>query len=301
MFLLPLPWHVLLAAAAVSAALPLLWWARPEPRRALAPERTTDLRQALLQRSARERTVGPLAHRLAEAGRRLTPHGMLDSLERRVTLAGRPASWPIERVLAAKLLLGLGGLGAGLWFVAVGPSSARLLLGLATGVLGFVLPDILLQRAAAERALAIQRALPDTLDQISICMEAGLGFESALAQAASGRGALSEELVRTLQEIQMGVTRREAFQHLAGRTSVDDVRHLVLAINQGEAYGVPIADILHGQAGEQRVKRRQRAEERAMKMPVKVVFPLVFCILPTLFIVLLGPGAIRIAQSFMAS
>jgi len=294
-----LPWHILVAAAAVSAALPLLWWARPERQQALPADRLTDLRAAVLQRSARERALSPIGRRLARFGRRATPVGLLDALERRITLAGRPALWSLERTLALKLVLGALGFIAGSAFLVSRPSAIRLTGMFVVAAIGYVLPDAYLSRRAKARGVLIRHALPDMLDQVSICMEAGLGFESALARAAESEGPLAEELTRTLQEIQMGVLRREAFSHLATRTGVDDVRHLVLAINQGESYGVPIADILHGQAAEQRVKRRQRAEERAMKMPVKVVFPLVFCILPTLFIVLIGPGALRIADSFL--
>ena len=138
-----------------------------------------------------------------------------------------------------------------------------------------------------------------TLDQITISVEAGLGFEAAMARAAkTGEGPLTEELSRALSEIQLGSARQQALRGLVDRTNVPELRHFVLAILQAENYGLPIAHVLRIQAKELRVKRRQRAEERALKIPVKIVFPLAVCILPTLFIVILGPAAIRIFEFF---
>ncbi len=124
-----------------------------------------------------------------------------------------------------------------------------------------------------------------------IAVEAGLGFEAAMANAArNGRGPLAEELVRTLQDIQVGQPRRQAYEALAARNDVRDLRRFIAAINQADVYGIAIGDVLRTQAAETRLKRRQRAEEKAMQVPVKVVFPLMFCILPVLFIVVLGPA-----------
>ena len=144
-------------------------------------------------------------------------------------------------------------------------------------------------------ATRIALELPDTLDQMTIAVEAGLGFESAMAQAGqNGNGPLAEELVRTLQDIQVGQTRREAYEALAERTGVPDLRRFIRAVIQADDYGISIADVLRTQAREMRLKRRQRAEEKAMQIPVKVIFPLMLCILPVLFIVLLGPAAMDI-------
>ncbi len=141
--------------------------------------------------------------------------------------------------------------------------------------------------------------LADTLDQMTIAVEAGLGFESAMARAGrNGKGPLAEELVRTLQDIAVGQPRRDAYLALAERTGVPDLRRFIRAVVQADAYGVSIADVLRTQAQEMRLKRRQRAEEKAMQIPVKVIFPLILCILPTLFIVLLGPAVLRIIGIF---
>jgi tight adherence protein C len=134
---------------------------------------------------------------------------------------------------------------------------------------------------------------------MTIAVEAGLGFESAMSRAAkNGKGALAEELTRTLQDIAVGQPRREAYLALADRTGVPDLRRFVRAVVQADAYGISIADVLRTQAGEMRLKRRQRAEQKAMQIPVKVIFPLILCILPTLFIVLLAPAVMRIVEAF---
>jgi len=150
---------------------------------------------------------------------------------------------------------------------------------------------------ATARQLDMSNALPDTLDQLTICVEAGLGFDAAMARAArSGAGPLNEELTHLLQDLRVGVPRHEALQSILDRTDVPELRQFVHALIQAETYGVPVSRILRTQAAEQREKRRFRAEERAMKLPVKVIFPLVFCILPVLFIVIIGPAFIHIAN-----
>jgi tight adherence protein C len=294
----------LFGAVAVIASFPLLWWAVSGNRtggsaaRNLLVGREGDLRQALLAHSATDRTVGPAIDRLARRARRLTPSGMVSNLERRILLAGVPEAWPIERVLALKLLLGVIAAGmSSLWLIS-GPGIWRLVIGAGATALGWFLPDLLLYNAAEHRQIEIQRALPDTLDQMTISVEAGLAFEAAMARAArSGDGALNRELQRTIQDVQVGLSRADALRALADRTQVDELRHFVLAVIQAETYGVPVARVLRIQANEQRVKRRQRAEESAMKLPVKILFPLLVCIMPTIFMVLLGPAVIRIVDT----
>ena len=134
---------------------------------------------------------------------------------------------------------------------------------------------------------------------MTIAVEAGLGFDSAMARAGrNGTGPLAQELIRTLQEIQVGQLRRTAYEQLAQRTDVPDLRRFVRALIQADAYGISVADVLRTQAAELRLKRRQRAEEKAQQVPVKVIFPLLVCILPVLFIVLLGPTVINMMEAF---
>jgi tight adherence protein C len=305
-----MPIQVILAAAAVAVSIPLLWWSiaatrtatRTIDRSVLMGDGPTDLRAAVLQQSATDRAVLPTLANLAGLGRRLTPAGWIDALDRRLLLAGRPAAWPIERILAAKIVLAVTFGLLGFWVFTSAPSTMRLLGWFFFTTLAYFTPDLLLHSRGQERQDAIGKALPDTLDQMTIAVEAGLGFETAMARAGrTGSGPLAGELVRTLQEIQFSAPRSKAMRNLADRTDQPDLRHFVLAVIQAESYGIPIADVLRTQAAEQRVKRRQRAEERAMKIPVKIIFPLILCILPTLFIVILGPAAIQISRTLLGS
>jgi tight adherence protein C len=297
---------LLLGAICVPLAFVALWWAVSGQRdgdaaimRTVAArlESVTDMRQALLQHSAGDRVVDPLIGKLARAGRRLTPRGLLESLERRISIAG--GSWTLDRVFAGKAALAIAGALLGVFWLIGHPGPMSVLIVVAATAAGGFLPDLLLYNQAIKRRAKIELSLPDTLDQITISVEAGLGLEAAMARAGrSGGGPLAEELVRALQDMQAGRSRAEALRALSDRTQVPDLNRVVLAMVQAESYGVPISRVLHVQAAELRVKRRQRAEEKAMKLPVKVLFPTVFCIFPTLFIVLLGPAAIRIAQAF---
>jgi tight adherence protein C len=298
---------VVLAAAAVASSLPLLWWAVASDRSTPSIDRSvllggaaaTDLRAAALQRSASERALQPLAAWLVGLARRFTPYAWVESLDRRVRLAGMPPAWPLERVLVAKIVLGAVAFLLGLQLFTGRQTVLWFLIWGAVTALGYFAPDLLLHSQAEKRRDAIAKALPDTLDQMTISVEAGLGFESAMARAGrTGDGPLADELVRTLQEVQIGVPRSKALRNLADRTEQPDLRHFVLAVVQAESYGIPIANVLRTQAGEQRLKRRQRAEERAMRIPVKIIFPLILFIMPTIFIVVLGPAAIQIIRMF---
>lgn len=235
----------------------------------------------------------------AAAARKITPAGYTAWLDRQLAGAGRPKDWPLGRVLMMKPLLVLGGVVAGAFLIAENPAPVNVLLAVAASGLAYVVPDILIRNHAQKRREQIKVELPDTLDQMLISVQAGLGFETAMARAGqSGRGPLADELIRTLQDIQVGRSRKEAYLAMAQRVDVPDLRSFVRAVVQADAYGVAIANVLNAQAKDMRVKRRQRAEEHAMKMPVKMLFPLIFSILPTLFIVVLGPTVMSIISVF---
>ncbi|WP_026534000.1 type II secretion system F family protein [Arthrobacter sp. H14] len=232
-------------------------------------------------------------------GRSLTPVGYVRKLDRLLSLAGRPASIPFARLLAAKPSLAILGAVVGLLFSTLNPGSTMILIGVFLTVLGYFIPDLMLYSKGQERQKAIQLELPNTLDQMLISVEAGLGFESAMWRAGSnGRGPLAEELVRALQDMQVGRSRRESYLAMADRTSVPELRSFVKAIVQADAYGIALSKVLRTQAKVMRVKRRQRAEEKAMKLPVMVLFPLLFFIFPVLFIVILGPAVINAIATF---
>jgi tight adherence protein C len=174
-------------------------------------------------------------------------------------------------------------------------------IGLLTFV-GFVAPDAVLGNRVEERKKEILRTLSDTLDLLTISVEAGLSLNAAIAQVVRNvPGVLSSEFARMLQEIQLGVPRSEAFRHLAERTDVEELNAFALAMIQADIFGVSIASVLRTQAQQLRIKRRQAIEARAQQTPVKIVFPLILCILPSLFVVIVGPGAIRIFEGFVNS
>ncbi|UIJ36593.1 type II secretion system F family protein [Allobranchiibius sp. GilTou73] len=231
--------------------------------------------------------------------RRLTPPGSIRRLERLLARAGRPPAWPMERLMGAKLLLAPITAILAVLYMSSNSGAMSLMIGIACTVVVYFLPELLLHSKGQERSKAIALELADTLDQMTIAVEAGLGFDSAMAKAASnGKGPLGQELVRTLQDIQVGMSRKEAYEALAERAAVPDLRKFIRAIIQADKYGIAIADVLRTQASEMRIKRRQRAEEKAMQIPVKVIFPLMLCILPVLFIVLLGPAAMDMMKAF---
>lgn len=231
--------------------------------------------------------------------RRLTPPGSIRRLERLLARAGRPPAWPVDRLLGAKLLLAPLTAILSVLYISSNSGAMPLMIGMVCTIVVYFLPELLLHSRGQERSKAIALELADTLDQMTIAVEAGLGFDSAMARAASnGKGPLGQELVRTLQDIQVGMSRKEAYEGLAERAAVSDLRKFVRAVVQADKYGVAVADVLRTQAAEMRMKRRQRAEEKAMQIPVKVLFPLMMCILPVLFIVLLGPAAMDMMKAF---
>ncbi|GGH93134.1 type II secretion system F family protein [Arthrobacter liuii] len=245
-------------------------------------------------------TAAAAAPGLLEAvGRRLTPPAYVAFLDRLLSLAGRPASMPLGKVLGSKLALGVAGVAMGGYLAAIGSSPVMKLAGIFVLFLGYFIPDLLLYSKGQERQKAMQLELANTLDQMLISVEAGLGFEGAMARAGeNGKGPLAEELVRTLQDMQVGRSRRESYIALAERTNIPELRSFVQAVVQADTYGIAISRVLRVQAKVMRVKRRQRAEEKAMKLPVMILFPLLFFIFPVLFIAILGPAVINTIATF---
>ncbi|MBT2500750.1 type II secretion system F family protein [Agromyces sp. ISL-38] len=227
------------------------------------------------------------------------PKGYVGWIDRQILWAGRPIGWTVTKIFTWKIILAAVAILLGVLFISGDPQPMRFLLSTGAAALAFFAADVLINSRAHDRQGAIQRSLPDTLDQMTIAVEAGLGFDAAMAKAGqNGRGPLAEELIRTLQDMSIGRTRRDAYLALEQRTNSEDLRRFVRAVQQADSYGVAVADVLRVQAGEMRIKRRQRAEEQAMKVPVKIVFPLVFCILPVLFIVIMTPAVIGLMRAF---
>jgi tight adherence protein C len=227
--------------------------------------------------------------------------GSSERLQRRLEEAGNPPAWDVDRVLALKVLgaLALPLLGCSVALVAGLNPLTTIAIGLALAAAGFITPNLVLLNAVARRRDQIRRALPDSLDLLTINVEAGLAFNAALSQVARNtKGPLAEELFRVLQEMQIGLGRSAALKALADRTNVAELRSFVLAMVQADRFGIPIANVLRVQSREIRVRRSQQIEERAQKVPVKILFPLILCIMPALFIVVVGPAAVRILETF---
>jgi tight adherence protein C len=306
-----MPIHVYLFAAAAMASVLLFVWALQEMRATLPGRRRRQVRanlgtvsvrpptfrQVVLEQTSTDRIVQPAVTWLSKKARRFAPAQFLVGIEKRRDLAGANATWTIERLLAAKVLLGGLTLLPSLALVAGNPSPEMLLVGAVFVVGGFMAPDLLLGARGRRRQAEIERSFPHVLDQLTICVEAGLGLDAALDRAArSSSGPLAEELARVLQDVRLGASRQAALESFVARTDVPEIRHFVVALGQADRYGIPVAKALRVQATDAREARRARAEERAQKMSVKLLFPLMFCILPALFVVLLGPAAIRIAH-----
>jgi tight adherence protein C len=241
---------------------------------------------------AMERLLVPLMHKTRDMANRLSPGGTSDRMARRLDLAGNPGSWTAERIMAAKggLLLGLALFGV--LFGGLGPRG--LLYGAAGAAAGFFLPDLLLMNLGMKRQEELRLGLADALDMLTVCVEAGQGFDSALLQVArSVEGPIAGEFARVLSEI-----RGQAFSSLAERTTVPEARNFISALVQADRLGLPIANVLREQSHQMRLVRRQRAEEKAQKVPVKILFPMLLFIFPALFIVIIGPGAIRMIDTF---
>jgi tight adherence protein C len=234
---------------------------------------------------------------LPQMAAQLSPGTARSSLQRRLDLAGNPERWTPDRMLAAKGL-GLFVLGSFGALLALRHPALLVLTGGAGAAAGFFLPDVLLYNSGLKRQQRLAVSLPEALDLLTICVEAGLGFDAALAQVARNLdGPLAAELARLLQEMQIGKSRAEAMRALAERTSVPELRVFVSALTQSAELGIPVAGVLREQAKEMRIRRRQRAEAQAQKIPVKITFPLMGCLLPALFVIVLGAGVIDITHS----
>lgn len=246
---------------------------------------------------ARERLLDPTLAVLLRIGRRLSPAHTPARLQRLLDFAGNPAGWTFDRLLATKAAGLFVGAAAGA--VAGGFGRWSLVLAPLLAAAGFWLPDLLVHNAGQHRQEKIRRSLADALDMLTVCAEAGLGFDAALLQVARKTdGPLAGEFARVLQEVQLGRSRSDALQQLALRTNVDELNTFIAALVQAERLGIPIANVLREQAKEMRLIRRQSAEERAQKVTVKILFPLIFCIFPALMIVIMGPAIMRLIGFF---
>jgi tight adherence protein C len=243
---------------------------------------------------------GSSVHRsMATLGGTLSRPGYRQRIQARLDRAGNPRAWGPDRLLAAKGFGVVAGVVLGLIFGSKQGGALTFLAPIGVGAFGLFVPDIYLHNLGQKRQIELQKGLPDALDMMTICVEAGLGFDASLIRVARNlKGPMAEECARALQEMQMGLSRAEALRSLLERTDVVELRVFVSAVIQSSELGISIADVLREQAAQMRVKRRHRAEEKAQKLQVKLLFPLITCLLPAMFVVILGPAIIQIAGFF---
>src|SRR4051794_26781566 len=258
-----------------------------------------NVRDQELLNPLRDRALVPALQRLTDLGRRFTPVGYVDKVRMKFVYAGEANADAVDRYLATQVL----GIAVALVVCVFAIVSFTGMLRLAVVglvlMLGILGPSATLNRRVAERQHQLRIKLPDILDLLTISVEAGLGFEQALDRTvAAVPGPLSQEFARMLGEVRAGSSRADAMRAMEARCNVPEVRSFVLAILQADTFGVSIGRVLRAQADEMRVKRRQLAQERAQKAPVKMLIPMVFCIFPALFVIVLGPAVINIYKRF---
>jgi tight adherence protein C len=266
-------------------------------------EGQASLREQELRQPLYYRLVKPLLSRLGAAGKHYLPASRAQVLEKRLLIAGNPGGLTAAEFLVLKYLISLL---AGAGWVLFGrlisiPLLQFLFLLAGIMVLGFLLPDFYIKQRIQVRQEAVRRALPDVLDLLTVSIEAGLGLDGAILKVVEKmKGVLPQEFRRVLQEVKVGKPRREALKDMAFRLDVDDLSTFIGAVLMAEQMGVQLANVMRLQAQEIRSKRRQQAEEQAMKAPVKMLIPLVFFIFPAIFVVLLGPAVLKIFGIFRA-
>jgi tight adherence protein C len=277
----------ILGAAALVGAIGLFWWgltARPSAARA-------NLFAGLPQPAVPPGKIPTLLRQLGQTTRRVLPNALVDGLEVNLVQAGHPHGLDLPRILGIKISL------AGLTALMLLLGGHPLLALIAAGVM-FFLPDYWVVSVRGQRQTAIQADVPDTIDQLTICVEAGLGFDAALARVATTtEGPLADELRHTISDIQAGVPRAQALRALSDRAQIVEIRQLVTALLQAQKHGVPIAETLRIQSTEMRLKRTQRTEEKAAKLTVKMLFPIIVCFVPVFMIISVVPALLSVFRA----
>ena len=278
---------VILGSMAIIGAIGMLWWglaARPSAARA-------NLFAGLAQPAVPASKTASILRRVGQTTRRILPRALVDGLEVNLVQAGHPYGLDLAWIIGIKVVLA--GMTAFMMLLAGKPVVA-----LIAGGLLFFLPDYWVLTKRDKRQAAMQAAVADTIDQMTICVEAGLGFDAALARVATTtEGPLTEELRHTISDIRAGVPRTQALRMLADRAQIAEVRQLVTALLQAQKHGVPIAQTLRTQSAEMRMKRKQRTEEKAAKLTVKMLFPIIVCFVPVFMIVTAGPAFLSLGNS----
>ncbi len=263
----------------------------------------TSLEQIEMQQPFTQRVLVPILQRIGELSSGFTPQKVLEDTTRKLEIAGNPGRIDAATFLASRFVVAIffGGiiLLVGLFSPNRWPLAQTLLVALLFTVIGFFFPQLWLQSRINARQKEIRKAMPDALDLLTICVEAGLGFEAAMSKVSEKwQNQLSLALLRAIREIQLGKARRDAMRDMADRVGIPEMTSFVAAIIQSEILGVSLAKVLRIQSDQMRVRRRQLAEEQAHQAPVKMILPLAFLIFPSIFIILLTPAGIQILKAF---
>ncbi|MBI3947757.1 MAG: type II secretion system F family protein [Armatimonadetes bacterium] len=261
--------------------------------------------EVALQRPLLERVLGPTARKALVLVSRWSPPGVKDAIRRRLIMAGNPWRWHSDEVIFAKATIAFTGALVAFW-IALRPLNrgleSAILFGLVGLAAGFQLPDAIISRQARRRQRQIQRSLPYVLDLLCISVEAGLSFNAAMQKVAEHvPGPLTDEFKQVAYEVLIGKPQRDALRDMRDRCGVEDLSTFTAAVAQAERLGLGIANVLRVQSEQLRNVRRERARQHAMKIPVKMLFPLVFLILPALFVIILGPALIQVSRSMIGA
>ena len=295
---------IIAAVAVVMIVLGVAGSGREDPLRArlnqLGAMTAKDLQELELQAPFFDRTVKPLAMRLSGAVARITSSSFTERTEKRLAMAGNPGDMRVSDWLGIKAIGAA--IGAALFFLIVGILGQNIVMGVLLALvglgIGYIGPEFWLGRRVRGRQKKILVGIPDALDLLTISVRAGLGFDAALGKVVEKmKGPLVDEFRRALAEVRVGKARREALRDIIPRTEVQPLNNFIGAIIQAEQLGVSISKVLQVQSEQLRIERRQRAEEQAAQAPIKMLFPLVGCIFPSLFVVILGPALILIMQN----
>ena len=259
-----------------------------------------NLEELELQQPFTERTLRPLVARISKMSSRLGSASSTENAEKRLAMAGNPGDLRVTDWMGVKVLVGIAmsAIAFLVFGLLIGGVVVGLFLGLVGFGIGFLIPEFWLGRRIKARQKLILKMIPDTLDLLTISVRAGLGFDGALAKVVEKLpGPLTDEFRRALAEVRVGKARRDALRDMVPRTNVQPLSNFIGAIIQAEQLGVSISKVLQVQSEQLRIERRQRAEEQAARAPIKMLFPLVGCIFPSLFIVILGPAIISILKT----
>jgi tight adherence protein C len=263
------------------------------------------LEEIELSQPIAERIIVPLIGKIGEITERFTPQNAIEQTEKKLELAGNPPGIDPTIFWASRFIAAIGVGGLLLFVFSMGsmdwPWGRKLLMTGVFSLIGFFVPQLLLQSKITSRQDDIRKSMPDALDLLTICVQAGLGFDSALARVAEKwEDALADEFERSLREIQLGNVRRVALRNMADRIGISEMTSFVAAIIQSEQLGVSMSKVLRIQSDQMRTRRRQIAEEKAQQAPVKMLFPMALLIFPSLMVILLGPAALQLKDSALA-